>query len=180
MKITDIKVIMANSFMYVKVYTDEGIEGTGESGAWGFLNASAEAVESFKTYLIGQDPLQIEHHWQYMYRCFHFRGAAVMGAISAIDIALWDIAGKYFGVPVYQLLGGKCRDKVRTYYHVSGATTEELVQNVIKAKEAGYNAVGHLSPFLDEPRSLRYHDSYSRMIHDAVERVRPDAGSRWR
>ena len=172
MKITDIKVIMANSFMYVKVYTDEGIEGTGESGAWGFLNASAEAVESFKTYLIGQDPLQIEHHWQYMYRCFHFRGAAVMGAISAIDIALWDIAGKYFGVPVYQLLGGKCRDKVRTYYHVSGATTEELVQNVIKAKEAGYNAVGHLSPFLDEPRSLRYHDSYSRMIHDAVERVR--------
>ena len=84
----------------------------------------------------------------------------------------WDIAGKYFGVPVYQLLGGKCRDKVRTYYHVSGATTEELVQNVIKAKEAGYNAVGHLSPFLDEPRSLRYHDSYSRMIHDAVERVR--------
>ena len=172
MKITDIKVIMANSFMYVKVYTDEGIEGTGESGAWGFLNASSEAVESFKTYLIGQDPLQIEHHWQYMYRCFHFRGAAVMGAISAIDIALWDIAGKYFGVPVYQLLGGKCRDKVRTYYHVSGATTEELVQNVIKAKEAGYNAVGHLSPFLDEPRSLRYHDSYSRMIHDAVERVR--------
>lgn len=172
MKITDIKVIMANSFMYVKVFTDEGIEGTGESGAWGFLNASAEAVESFKTYLIGQDPLQIEHHWQYMYRCFHFRGAAVMGAISAIDIALWDIAGKYFGVPVYQLLGGKCRDKVRTYYHVSGATTEELVQNVVKAKEAGYNAVGHLSPFLDEPRSLRYHDSYFRMIHDAVERVR--------
>lgn len=172
MKITDIKVILVNSFMYIKVFTDEGIEGIGESGAWGFLPASAEAVESFKTYLIGQNPLQIEHHWQYMYRCFHFRGAAVMGAISAIDIALWDIAGKYFEVPVYQLLGGKCRDKIRTYYHVSGSTTEELVQNVVKAKEAGYNAVGHLSPFLDEPRSLRYHDSYSRMIHDAVERVR--------
>lgn len=172
MKITDVKVVPVNSFLYVKVFTDEGLVGLGESGAWGFLNASAEAVETFKTYLIGQDPLQIEHHWQYMYRCFHFRGAAIMGAISAIDIALWDIAGKYFGVPVYQLLGGKCRDKVRTYYHVSGSTTEELVANVVKAKEAGFDAVGHLSPFLDEPRSKPFTGSYSRMIHDAVERVR--------
>lgn len=172
MKITDIQVLPVNSFLYVKVFTDEGIEGIGESGAWGFLNASAEAVETFKTYLIGQDPLQIEHHWQYMYRCFHFRGAPVMGAISAIDIALWDIAGKYFNVPVYQLLGGKCRDKIRTYYHVSGSTTEELVSSVVKAKEAGYNAVGHLSPFLDEPRSVPYTGNYAHMINDAVERVR--------
>lgn len=172
MKIIDIRVIPVNSFLYVKVYTDEGIEGLGESGAWGFLQASAEAVESFKTYLIGQDPLQIEHHWQYMYRCFHFRGAAVMGAISAIDIALWDIAGKYYGVPVYQLAGGKCRDKIRTYYHVSGSTTEELVEQVKKAKAAGYNAVGHLSPFLDEPRSVPYYESYSKMINSAVDRVR--------
>ena len=66
MKIIDVRVIPVNSFLYVKVYTDEGIEGLGESGAWGFLSASAEAVESFKTYLIGKDPLQIEHHWQYM------------------------------------------------------------------------------------------------------------------
>ena len=172
MKITDVKVVPVNSFLYVKVFTDEGIVGLGESGAWGFLPASAEAVETFKTYLVGQDPLQIEHHWQYMYRCFHFRGAAIMGAISAIDIALWDIAGKHYGVPVYKLLGGKCRDKIRTYYHVSGSTTEELVSNVVKAKEAGFNAVGHLSPFLDEPRSVPFKDSYSRMIHDAVERVR--------
>lgn len=172
MKITDIRVIPANSFLYVQVYTDEGITGLGESGTWGFLPASAEAVESFKTYLIGQDPLQIEHHWQYMYRCFHFRGAAVMGAISAIDIALWDITGKYYGVPVYQLAGGKCRDKVRTYYHVSGSTTEEMVAGVKKARELGYTAVGHLSPFLDEPRSLPYFESYSRMIDGAVDRVR--------
>ena len=172
MKIVDIRVVPVNSFLYVKVYTDEGIEGLGESGTWGFLNASGEAVETFKTYLIGKDPLQIEHHWQYMYRCFHFRGAAVMGAISAIDIALWDIAGKYYGVPVYQLMGGKCRDKVRTYYHVSGSTTEELLEGVRRAKEAGYNAVGHLSPFLDEPRSRPYYESYARMINEAADRVR--------
>ena len=172
MKIVDIRVVPVNSFLYVTVYTDEGIEGLGESGTWGFLNASGEAVETFKTYLIGKDPLQIEHHWQYMYRCFHFRGAAVMGAISAIDIALWDIAGKYYGVPVYQLMGGKCRDKVRTYYHVSGSTTEELLEGVRRAKEAGYNAVGHLSPFLDEPRSRPYYESYARMINEAADRVR--------
>lgn len=172
MKITEIKTIGANSFMYVKITTDEGIVGYGESGTWGFLSASAQAVESFKSYLIGQDPLNIEHHWQYMYRCFHFRGAAVMGALSAIDIALWDIAGKYYGVPVYKLLGGQCRNKVRTYYHVSGSTTEELIESCKKAKAEGYDAVGHLSPFLDEPRSSVYRSTYSSMINDAVERVR--------
>ncbi len=172
MKIIDVRAVPANSFLYVKVYTDEGIVGVGESGAWGFLDASAEAINSFRTYLIDKDPLQIEHHWQYMYRCFHFRGAAVMGAISAIDIALWDIAGKYYDVPVYSLLGGKCRDKIRTYYHVGGSTTEELIDSCVKAKEAGYNAVGHLSPFLDEPRSKPYYESYAKMINEAADRVR--------
>ncbi len=69
------------------------------------------SCDKFANYLVGQDPLRIEHHWQYLYRSTHFRGAAIMGALSAIDIALWDIAGKHFGVPVYQLLGGKTRDK---------------------------------------------------------------------
>lgn len=95
-----------------------------------------------------------------------------MGAISAIDIALWDIAGKFHGVPVYQLAGGKCRDKIRTYYHVSGSTTEELVENCVNAQKMGYNAVGHLSPFLDEPRSKPYYESYARMLNEAVDRVR--------
>lgn len=163
--------IGANSFLYVKVTTDQGIHGVGESGAWGFLQASAEAMESFKTYLIGQDPLQIEHHWQYMYRCFHFRGAAVMAAISAIDIALWDIAGKYYNAPIYQLLGGKCRDRIRTYYHVSGSTTQELLDNCKQAVDAGFDAVGHLSPFLDEPRSVKQTGSYAAVIHQAIDRV---------
>ena len=172
MKITDIEIIPVNRFLYVKVFTDEGITGLGESGAWGFLDASAEAINTFKTYLIGKDPLQIEHHWQYMYRCFHFRGAAIMGAISAIDIALWDIAGKHYKVPTYKLIGGQCRDKVRVYYHVSGETTEELINECVKAKELGYNAVGHLSPFLDEPRSKPYFKTYTGMINEAVDRVR--------
>jgi galactonate dehydratase len=172
MKITDVKVLMVNCFMYVKIYTNEGFAGLGECGAWGFLEAAASAVQSFKTYLIDQDPLRIEHHWQYMYRSFHFRGAAIMGAISAIDIALWDIAGQFYQAPIYQLLGGKCRDKIRVYYHVNGATTEELVDQCKKARELGYTAVGHLSPFLDEPRNKAYFETGAQRINRAVDRVR--------
>jgi galactonate dehydratase len=128
-------------------------------------------VETFKRYLIGQDPLRIEHHWQYLYRWTHFRGAAIMGALSAIDIALWDIAGKYFGVPCYQLLGGKCRDKARVYYHVFGDTKEELIQGCVEAKERGFTAVGHLTPFLDEPRSVPFFKTHVDKIEDAIETV---------
>ena len=152
MKIVDIEVIPVSRYLFVKVHTDEGISGLGESGAWGYLEASGGAVETFKRYLIGQDPLRIEHHWQYLYRSTHFRGAAIMGALSAIDIALWDIAGKFFGVPCYQLLGGKCRDKARVYYHVNGNTREKLVQGCIDAKNDGFTAIGHLTPLLDESR----------------------------
>jgi galactonate dehydratase len=107
-----------------------------------------------------------------MYRSSHFRGAAIMGAISAIDIALWDIAGKHFGVPVYQLLGGKCRDKARVYYHVFGRTTEQLVQGCVDAKARGFTAVGHLTPFLDEPHDVPFFKTHAAKISDAIETVR--------
>lgn len=171
MKITEIKTLSVNRYLFVQIFTDEGLVGVGESGAWGFLDASREAIETFKSYLIGENPLRIEHHWQYMYRCWHFRGAAIMGAISAIDIALWDIAGKYYNAPVYNLIGGKCRDKARVYYHVGGNSTEEIVDGLKKAKKLGYTAVGHLSPFLDEPRSKPYFETYAEKIGKAVERV---------
>ena len=102
----------------MKVTTDNGIVGIGEAGLHGVTEA---AVRTFGRYLVGKDPLQIEHHFQFMYRFSHFRGAAVGGAISALDIALWDIAGKHFEAPAYQLMGGKVRDKARVYMHV-GAT----------------------------------------------------------
>lgn len=172
MKITAIETIPVDRYSFVKVHTDAGITGLGESGTWGFLEASEKAVDTFRRYLIGQDPLRIEHHWQYMYRCSHFRGAAIMGALSAIDIALWDIAGKHFGVPVYQLLGGKCRDKARVYYHVFGQTTEALVRGCVEAKERGFTAVGHLTPFLDEPRTVPYFKTHASKIGDAIDTVR--------
>lgn len=171
MIITDIKLFPVDRYLFLKIYTDSGISGVGESGTWGYLEASSAVVESFKRYLIGKDPLQIEHHWQYLYRCTHFRGAAIMGALSAVDIALWDIAGKHFGVPVYQLLGGACRNKVRVYYHVFGKTQEELVQGCIDAKNRGFTAVGHLTPFLDEPRSVPYFKTHAAKMYDAIDTV---------
>ena len=172
MKITAIETIFVDRYLFVQVHTDAGIVGLGESGSWGFLEASAAVVETFKRYLIGQDPLRIEHHWNYLYRWTHFRGAAIMGALSAIDIALWDIAGKHFGVPSYQLLGGKTRDKARVYYHVFGQTREELVQGCIDAKEQGFTAVGHLTPFTDDPRDQPYFKTHTARMGDAIETVR--------
>lgn len=172
MKIIDIETLFVDRWLFVRVHTDEGITGLGESGTWGYLEASEKAIQTFKRYLIGQDPLKIEHHWQYMYRNSHFRGATIMGAISAVDIALWDIAGKHLNVPTYQLFGGKYRDKARVYVHVFGGTIEELVTRCIEAKEKGFTAVGHLSPFLDEPRERLYYKTYAEKIGEAADRVR--------
>lgn len=172
MKITRIEPVFVDRFLFVKVHTDAGITGLGESGTWGFLEASAKVMETYARYLVGQDPLRIEHHWQYLYRWNAFRGAAIMGALSAIDIALWDIAGKHFGVPCYQLMGGPTRDRARVYYHVFGSTREELVQGCIGAKEAGFTAVGHLTPFTDDPRDEPYFKTHAQKIGDAIETVR--------
>ena len=171
MKITAVEAIPIDRYLFAKVQTDQGITGLGESGAWGHLEASEAAIKKFGRYLVGQDPLRIEHHWQYMYRFSHFRGAAIMGAISALDIAMWDIAGKHFGVPVYQLMGGKTRDKARVYYHVFGDTKEKLIQGVKDAKAKGFTAVGHLTPFLDEPKGVPYFKTHADKIRDAIETV---------
>ncbi len=171
MKITRIEPLFVDRYLLVQVHTDEGLVGLGESGAWGFLEASASAMERFAQYLVGQDPLRIEHHWQYLYRATHFRGAAIMGALSAIDIALWDLAGQHFGVPVHTLLGGRVRDRARVYYHVFGRTTEELIAGVVDAKRQGFTAVGHLTPFLDEPRDVPYFETHAQKIGRAIDRV---------
>ncbi len=172
MKITKVEPLSVDRFLFVKVHTDAGITGLGESGTWGFLEASKAAIEKFGRYLVGEDPLRIEHHWQYMYRFAHFRGAAIMGALSAIDIALWDIAGKHFDVPAYQLMGGAVRDKARVYYHVLGDTREKLVEGVKAAREEGFTAVGHLTPFLDEDRSIPYFKTHVDKMEDAIDAVR--------
>ena len=95
-----------------------------------------------------------------------------MGALSALDIALWDIAGKNFGVPVHQLLGGKTREKARVYYHVFGSTRDQLINGVKEAKLKGFTAVGHLTPFLDEGRNLPYFKTHVSKMREAIDAVR--------
>jgi len=172
MRIEAIEPILLDRFLFVRITTEDGVTGLGEAGAWAFHEATVGALNTFAGYLIGKDPLRIEHHWQYMYRWAHFRGSAIMAALSAIDIALWDIAGKHFNAPVHQLLGGKVRDKARAYFHVYGTTKEELFAGVKQAREDGFTAVGHLTPFLDSPRDEPFYQSHARKIADAVDTVR--------
>jgi galactonate dehydratase len=172
MKIAKVESLLVDRYLFARITTDTGITGIGESGAWGFLDASAGALETFRGYLVGKDPLLIEHHFQNMYRWSHFRGAAIMGAISAIDIALWDIAGKHFGVPTYQLLGGKVRDKARVYCHAYGQTRKQLVEACRDAKAAGFTAIGHLTPFLDEATTVPFYRTHAAKMEEAIDAVR--------
>ena len=115
----------------VKITTDNGIVGWGESTLEGRPKGVVGVIEELADYLVGKDPLRIEHHWQHIYRSAFFRGGpVVMTALSGIDQALWDIAGKHYGVPVYKLLGGKVRDRIRVYAHwgIHSITDEGLEQ----------------------------------------------------
>ncbi len=132
MKVTDIKTFAVDCFrtnwVFVKVYTDEGIDGVGEATLEYKEKALIGAVEHIKEYLVGQDPRDIERHFHDIYRDAYWRGGAVlMSALSAVEMALWDILGKSLGVPVYRLLGGKLRDRVRIYVNgwFAGARTPE-------------------------------------------------------
>jgi len=128
MKITGIEQFFPRPrIRLVKITTDNGLVGWGETTLEGKPKSTVAAVEELSDYLIGKDPLRIEHHWQHIYRSAFFRGGNVlMTALSGIDQALWDIVGKYYEVPVYQLLGGPVRDRIRVYAHwgISSLTDE--------------------------------------------------------
>jgi L-alanine-DL-glutamate epimerase-like enolase superfamily enzyme len=148
MKITNIECYPVwgghRNFLFVVVDTDEGIYGVGESGITGRELAIMGAVDHFKELLIGQDPFRIEHIWQMLFRGGFFPAQRILtSAISAIDIALWDIKGKALGVPIYELLGGRVRDKVVCYPHNRGEVDnlDTLVDSCLETKEAGWKFV---------------------------------------
>src|SRR6185437_12020601 len=103
MKIAEVESIVAGSNAFVRITTDDGLVGLGQAACWGYPHAVAEVVRTFREYLVGQDPRRIEHHWQYLYRVAPFRGSVLGGAVSAVDIALWDIKGQKLQVPIWEL-----------------------------------------------------------------------------
>src|SRR4051812_5773851 len=144
--------------LIVKVETDEGIYGWGESGLSGREKAVVGAIEHYREFLIGRDPMAIGALWQEMYRSQYFEGGRVLtAAISAIDIALHDIKGKALGVPVYQLLGGKQRNHIPTFATTRGPCGPEIIEQARDLMAMGWNAIrlfpaDHDSGGVYEPR----------------------------
>jgi galactonate dehydratase len=145
--------------LIVKIETDQGVYGWGESGLSSREKAVVGAIEHYSAFLIGQDAMQIGRIWQEMYRSQYFEGGRVLqAAISAIDIALHDIKGKAFGVPVYELLGGKQRNLIPTFATTrSEASSAEVVEQVLELKAQGWDAIrlipaGQKSNKIYEPR----------------------------
>ena len=128
--------------LIVKVETDEGVYGWGESGLSGRERAVIGAMEHYREFLIGRDPFQIGALWQEMYRSQYFEGGRVLtAAISALDIALHDIKGKALAVPVYQLLGGKQRDRIPTFATTSFAPGPDMIEQAKELMALGWTAV---------------------------------------
>jgi galactonate dehydratase len=138
MKIERITPFLVDKFLLVRVYTDEGIVGNGEAGLWAHHKMVYQAIQDLSDYYQGQDPARIEHHYQVITRDTHFMGAVLSAALSAIDIALWDILGKSVGLPVYQLLGGRCRDRIKVFANVTGNTLAARAESARQQVEAGY------------------------------------------
>ena len=137
---TRVGVSVARNYVFVKIETDDGLTGWGEATC-GPLSV-ATMVDEFGEVITGQNPMEIEKLWQTLYHHFHVRGGIVqMSAISGIEIALWDIKGQALGVPVYELLGGKIRDKIWTYGRWDGLTPEAAVDNAMFHVEQGLTAL---------------------------------------
>src|SRR5436190_44310 len=129
-------------WLFLKIETDEGITGWGEPIIEGKAATVKAAVQELMEYLIGKDPMNIEDHWNAMYRAGFYRGGPIlMSAISGIDQALWDIKGKALGVPIYDLMGGPVRDKMRVYAWIGGDAPNDCAAQAKEKVAAGYTAV---------------------------------------
>jgi L-alanine-DL-glutamate epimerase-like enolase superfamily enzyme len=149
MKITEIEAIpvaLGPGYPYalivVLIRTDDGLTGIGEASLGGRGRGVLGVLDHARELLVGQDPAKIEHIWgELVHGTFWSTGQVIMSAVAGIDLALWDLKGKRLGVPIYDLLGGPTRDKVRVYRHLIGDTKEELVEDALRWKERGFTAL---------------------------------------
>lgn len=151
---------------FVEIETDSGLTGWGEAVLEGHAGAVLACVDEMRDYLIGKDPADIEGLWSVLYRAGFYRGGGVlMSAIAGIDQALWDIKGKVFGVPVYQLMGGKCRDRMKVYSWVGGDRPSDVGAAAREKLDEGFKAVK-----MNATEELQMIDSYDK-IDAVLERV---------
>ena len=162
------KIVRVNTYTvrprwgFVEIITDDGLTGWGEPVLEGHCEAVLACVEEMKPYLIGANPGRIEDIWTLLYRSGFYRGGGVlMSAISGIDQALWDIKGKTFGVPVYELMGGACRERMKVYSWIGGDRPSDVGKAALERKEAGFQAVK-----MNATEELQMIDSYDKI--DAV------------
>jgi len=160
-------------WLFLKIHTDEGLCGWGEPVVEGRSQTVAASVREIGRYLIGQDPRRIEHHWQAIYRGQFYRGGPVLcSALSGIEQALWDILGKWLGQPVYQLLGGRTRDRIRMYGWLHGNSPEEQAASAATGVQAGFTAfkVGIEAPvrIVDNQAFVQRNTDRLAAIRDAV------------
>jgi len=153
-------------WVFLKVTTDDGIEGWGEPIVEGKADTTIAAVKELLENLIGKDPCQIEDHWNMMYRGSFYRGGAIlMSAIAGIDQALWDIKGKFFQTPVYELLGGKCRESISVYSWVGGDEPKVLINQIQEVRNKGFKTIK-----INGSSSLKFIDSFGE-INAICERL---------
>ena len=167
MKITALELFtVPPRWLFLKVSTDEGYVGWGEPIVEGQAGTVRGAVEDMSDYLLGRDPRQIEDIWQTLFRARFYRGGPVMmSAIAGVNQALWDIKGKFHGVPIYELLGGKVRDRVQVYAGISGDRPEDVAAQAQQRKDEGLNAVK-----MGAVETVHYMDTFQH-IDEAVARV---------
>jgi galactonate dehydratase len=186
MKISSVEPLVVDvgsrNWLFVVVETDEGVSGIGEGSLPGHPLAVAAAVEEYREYVVGEDPARIQQLWQQMYRQPFFRsGAVTLSAMSAIEQALWDIKGKVAGLPVYELLGGRCHDRVKLYVNgPAGATLEEYAESARSLVEEGFTAMktGVTAPVLPVQGDGVFRDAAER-IETLREAVGDDVEIAW-
>ncbi|MCR4709236.1 MAG: galactonate dehydratase [Clostridiales bacterium] len=167
MKITEVNTYYVRPrWGFVEIVTDDGLTGWGEAVLEGHADAVLACVNEYKPYLIGKDPMRIEDIQATIYRAGFYRGGGVMmSAISGIDQCLWDIKGKFFGAPVWQLMGGACRDRMRVYSWIGGDRPSDVGSAAKERMDAGFSAIK-----MNATDELQMIDSYEKV--DAVlERV---------
>jgi galactonate dehydratase len=153
-------------WLFLKIETDEGITGWGEPVIEGKATTVKAAVTELMESLIGKDPMNIEDHWNVMYRGGFYRGGPIlMSAIAGIDQALWDIKGKFFNAPIYQLLGGKCRESIRVYSWIGGDRPSDVGNAAKEVVAKGFTALK-----MNATEELQYVDSYEK-IDQAIKRI---------